>query len=40
MDSLIAAAGWNVAKELTSTAEVGQEVEVDQQPNASGKGLR
>ena len=38
VDSLITAAGWHVAGGLDSTAEVGQEVEVDQQPTASGKG--
>jgi type I restriction enzyme, R subunit len=38
IDSLIAAAGWNVAMGTASTAEVGKEVEVKHQPSASGLG--
>ena len=38
IDSLIAAAGWNVAMGDASTAEVGKEVEVKHQPTASGLG--
>lgn len=38
IDSLLAAAGWNVALGAASTAEVGKEVEVKHQPTASGLG--
>ena len=38
IDSLLAAAGWNVAMGDASTAEVGKEVEVKHQPTASGLG--
>jgi type I restriction enzyme R subunit len=39
IDSLIAAAGWNVALGQASTGEVGKEVEVQNQPTASGLGF-
>jgi type I restriction enzyme, R subunit len=38
IDSLLAAAGWNVAMGDASTAEVAKEVEVKHQPTASGLG--
>jgi type I restriction enzyme R subunit len=38
IDSLLAAAGWNVAKGAASTPEVGKEVEVKHQPTSSGLG--
>jgi type I restriction enzyme R subunit len=38
IDSLLAAAGWNVGPDGSSTEQVGQEVEVSGQPTPSGKG--
>ena len=38
IDSLLAAAGWNVALGETSTTEVGKEIEVQHQPTTSGIG--
>jgi len=38
IDSLLAAAGWNVAVGDKSTGEVGKEVEIKHQPTASGLG--
>jgi type I restriction enzyme R subunit len=38
IDSLLASAGWNVAATEASTAEVGKEIEVKDQPTESGLG--
>ena len=38
IDSLLASAGWDVGASLSSTAEVGKEIEVEHQPTESGLG--
>ena len=38
IDSLLASVGWDVAAGLNSTAEVGKEIEVTNQPTESGVG--
>lgn len=38
IDSLLASAGWEVGAGLSSTAEVGKEIEVEHQPTGSGLG--